>query len=106
MQRQSLLDGDDYSGIGNKRGGKGSGGGGGTEVSNKNIKLIVAAVLFVLAGGLLAWNFGLIGGKSADPHAAPPPTRQQVEQREEQAKEAEAELEQLQRDGKATVGGA
>jgi hypothetical protein len=107
MQRQSLLDGDDFSSIGSK-GGKGAGGArsAGGMPSDKVLKLAIAVVLFFAAGGLLAYHFGVFGGAAKDPHAAKPPTQQQVREREQRSKEDEAEIEQLQREGKATVGGA
>ena len=105
MQRQSLLDGDDFSAIGKRGGGGGAGGGGGME-KTKVVKLAVAAAPFVVAAGLLAWNFGLIGGEKRDPYAAPPPSAEKVKQREESQEQYEQELEQLQKDGKATIGGA
>lgn len=102
MQRQSLLDGEDFSSIGGRKGGGGKGraGGGGLD-NSKKAKIAIAVVLFVLAGGLLAWNAGLFSGPVREKVT---PERKQA--REKQIQQDEEELERLQREGKVTVGGA
>ena len=57
--RPSLMDDIDIAAKPGK-GGRGTGGSGGDDNASK--KVIAAAVMLVLAGILLAWNFGLIGG--------------------------------------------
>jgi len=103
MQRQSLLDGDDFSSIGGKRGG---GGGGGSNMDSKKvIKLSIAIVLFLAAGGLFAWQMDLFGSGKSE-FAPEPVSAEKQRAREEATKKAEEEMERLEREGKATIGGA
>ena len=58
-ERRSLLDDAGFDNIGKKKSGPAKrSGGGGTSADQK--KLIAAVVLFVLAGGLIAWQTGLL----------------------------------------------
>ena len=108
MQRQSLLDGDDFSGIGGRGGsGGGGGGGGGSMDKAKLIKLSVAGVLFVAAAVLLAINFGVINlGGGGDEFKAKPVSAEKQREREEQTKKDQEEIERMERSGEATIGGA
>lgn len=103
MQRQSLLDGEDFSSIGGKGGGKSSGGGGGSSLDKgKMIKLLVALGLFVAAGGIFAAQ--MFGG--GNEFKTEPVSAEKQREREEQSQKDQEELERLERTGEATVGGA
>lgn len=99
--RKSLLEDAGFDSIGRKGGGSAAASGG--KKKNDQIKIIIAAVALALAGVLLAWNFGLLGGESLPETKRPAqPTAEEIKQFEEQQKINE----RLLQDPNVTQGGA
>lgn len=84
-ERKSLLDDAAFDKIGSKGGAKKSKGGG------DQLKLIVAVALFLVAGGLLGWQFGLF-----DSITAPKGGTIQLTEAEVKAKEDQKKIQEIQ----------
>ena len=83
MAGSSLLNDKSYGSIGTKR----SAGGGGKQ--GDKLKLIVAVVLFVLAGGVFAYFQGWIGGSEPKPE---PPSAEQLKALDDQKAETKKQI--------------
>ena len=79
--RKSLLDDAAFDRIGSKGGAAKKGKGGGDQ-----LKLIVAVALFLVAGGLLGWQFGLFDSFSKGKGGGTQLTQTEVKAKEEQKK--------------------
>jgi len=104
MNRPSLMDMDDFSSVGSKKGPGGKKSGGGNNLDSAKIaKLAVAVVVLLLAGVVWAWQMGLF---SPDPAAEHRLTAEETAEIEKELEEEEARREQLLKERKIIVGGA
>lgn len=85
---RSLLDDPRFESIGRGKGGSRGGGGG---ANSDKIKLAIAIVLFLIAGGVIAWYYELLPGTGRSRAGAPVMTREEKQQFEEQVKKSEEE---------------
>lgn len=85
---RSLLDDPRFESIGRGKGGSRGGGGG---MSGDKIKLALAIVLFLIAGGVIAWYYELLPGTNRSRAGAPVMTPDERKQFDEQVKKSEEE---------------
>jgi hypothetical protein len=86
-KRGSLVSSSDFDSIGRGKAGKSSSGGGGGNAQDK-IKIAVAVGLLVVAGGLLAWHFGVIDTTPTPP----PPSQEEIVQYEQRQQHIQQEI--------------